>query len=199
MVLAFDIPAKNRMKKKHQGVHRRARKSAEGGEGPAGYAHDGAAPEAVGQPSHRSGAEHEEHERRSADGGDGPVAYPEALPDVGTQDGHRAVLQFVEAVQGQQNKKRSVAALEQAFFEGRLLAAHTGQQIVGEQHLGLLGITPSGLALEHRRGQSVDGLALGLLFVQQSPRRGGLILPAPVHQSSVRGSWGCQRQARGNR
>ena len=139
----------------HEGVDGGAGQEHEETEGEAGDADDRASTDPVGEPPHGAGAEHEERHRCGRDEGDRAVGDAEGLGDVGAEDVDRGLLEFVEGVEQQQHDEGEEAAFAEPFLERHLVAADTGQEIVGEDDVGRpLGLTrlAGGLFIEHCGG-----------------------------------------------
>ena len=126
----------------HEGVDGGAGQEHEETEGEAGDADDRASTDPVGEPPHGAGAEHEERHRCGRDEGDRAVGDAEGLGDVGAEDVDRGLLEFVEGVEQQQHDEGEEAAFAESFLERHLVAADTGQEVVGKDDVGRsLGLT----------------------------------------------------------
>ena len=119
--------------------------------------HDASAPEAIGQPPHRHGAEHEEGARRRADEHDRPTADVQRVADVRRQRAERGALEVVERDEGGEGHERRLAAPMQRLSQRDVGVPHAGQRLVGDRRT-VVDAVPLGLQLEDRPRQLVGAL-----------------------------------------
>ena len=118
-------------------VHGEATEEDHDGEGETGEADDARPPAPVRQVPHRQRPEHQERARGGGDEGDDTVGDAEGVSNVGSEDAQRGVLEFVEAVQQQQDRERERATAQQTLLEGHRLLADSGERVVVEEQVSL--------------------------------------------------------------
>ena len=123
--------------------------------GDGGPADDGRAPVAVGQPTHRQDAQHEESAGDPRHEGDGTGRDVERRLDVGGEDGEPGALEVVQRHDDGQDDEGACSRGAQPFSQRDLVLACSREHVLGEQELRhrFGRQLPLGSRIDHQVGQ----------------------------------------------